>query len=267
MMDKPIGIFDSGIGGLTVAKAVISRLPNESIIYIGDTARVPYGTRSKEIITKFALELTRFLLAQEVKILVVACNTISATCLEEIKTLSSVPVLDVITPAVNKIVNLTKTNSVGVIGTRATVNSKAYEKRIQKLNPSITVHAKACPLFVPIAEEGLGESDIARLVAKDYLSSFNNCNIDVLHLGCTHFPLLKKVIREIINSNIHIIDSASPTAEELERILLLRDIQSEKSLAKHSFFVTDAPERIKEVAGLFFGEDISQDIQKVSLED
>ncbi len=264
MNNKSIGIFDSGIGGLTVTKEIVNLLPDESIIYLGDTARVPYGSRGKETITKFALQLTRFLLEKDVKFLVVACNTISAICLDKIQEISPIPVLGVIKPAVKKIVETTKSGRVGVIGTRATIASKIYEKEILTLNPRINVTSIACPLFVPIAEEGLGHSDISRLTAQHYLSQLKD--IDTLHLGCTHYPLLKNVIREVVGESVTIIDSARPTAEELKNILTKSNLLNKSNIQPTAtFYVTDAPERAMSTAELFFGRNIRADIHKVDL--
>ncbi len=265
MKNNPIGIFDSGIGGLTVAKEVANILPKESIIYLGDTARVPYGTRGKKIIAQFALELANFLIKQKVKFLVIACNTISATCFKEIKKVSPVPVLGVITPAAEKIIRTTKTGKVGVIGTRATVNSKVYEQEIWKINPRIKVFTKACPLFVPIAEEGLGENGIATLTAEEYLSCFKDSGIDTLHLGCTHYPLLKGVIQKAIGNKVTIIDSAQPSAEKLKETLEEMDLLSNSAETVYKFYVTDSPDQLYKVAKLFFGKNIKKNISNVSL--
>lgn len=267
MKDKPIGIFDSGIGGLTVARAISKVLPNENLIYLGDTARVPYGTRGKEVITEFALELANFLLKQDLKFLVVACNTISATCLDKIQAISPVPVLGVITPAVNKIIDTTKNKKVCVIGTQATISTKAYETEIHSIDPNIEVFSKACPLFVPIAEEGLANSDIAELTAKEYLLNIKESGIDTLHLGCTHYPLLKDIVQKVVGTEINIIDAAQPTAEELKRILSEKELLNNTGSTNYQFYVTDSPERVYETAKLFFGADIRNKIQKIELHD
>lgn len=262
MNNSPIGIFDSGIGGLTVAKETIAALPNESIIYLGDTARVPYGTRSKEIVTKFALELADFLLKKHVKCLVVACNTISALALEEIKENSPVPVIGVIKPAVKKAVQVTKNKKIGVIGTPGTIASYAYEEEIRKNSPDIQVISVACPLFVPLAEEGLHNHQAAKLVAKDYLEDFTG-NVDTLILGCTHYPLLRETITEAVGENITLIDSAKPTAEEVKKVLEQNNLLSEKTNPTLKFYVTDAPERVYQIASRFFGSLLK--IRKVTL--
>lgn len=266
MNNRPIGIFDSGIGGLTVVKAIERLLPNESFIYLGDTARVPYGTRGTEIITEFSLQLTRFLLEKKVKLLVIACNTISATCLDEIQKLSPVPVIGVIKPAAKKIVETTKNKKVGVLGTRATVASRHYEQEIQALNPDIHITSLACPLFVPLAEEGLGTSNIAQLTAKYYLATLKD--IDTIHLGCTHYPLLQEVIQETLGNSVTIIDSASPTSETLKKRLSDANLFHDDSIPPtKTFYVTDAPERVKIIASLFLGRDISDSLHKTEVSD
>lgn len=249
---SPIGVFDSGIGGLTVVKEIVKALPSESIVYIGDTARVPYGPRSKEIITKFAKELTNFLLERQVKCLVIACNTISATCLDEIKKMSPVPVIGVIDPTIDFSIKLTKNKRIGVIGTAGTINSRVYEKKIYKIDPKIEVHSVSCPLFVPLAEEGLNDHKATKLIAEDYLKDLKNKNIDTLILGCTHYPVLKKVIGEVVGKQVVLVDSAKPTAKELKKVLAEKNLLSENKKPKYEFYVTDAPERVSKVASLFF---------------
>lgn len=252
MNNSPIGIFDSGIGGLTVAKEIVKLLPNESFIYLGDTARVPYGPRSKEIITKFAKELANFLLKRRVKCLVVACNTISATCLDEIKAMSLVPVFGVVEPTIELAIKITKVNRIGIIGTMGTINSRVYEKKIHKINSKIKVYSVSCPLFVPIAEEGLDSHPATRLIAEEYLKGFKIKNIDTLILGCTHYPLLKKIIGEVMGKRITLVDSAKPTAENLKKFLKDRNLLSGNEKPEYTFYVTDAPERVSKVAGRFF---------------
>lgn len=266
MSTKAIGVFDSGIGGLTVAKEIIKILPGEDIIYLGDTARVPYGTRGKEVITKFALELTKFLLAKNIKILVVACNTISATCLGQIQKISSVPVLGSLTPAVEESIRVTKTNKIGVIGTRATISSHVYEKEIKKLLHKAEVISKNCPLFVPLAEEGLCNSAATKLICHDYLKEFLNTGIDTLILGCTHYPLLYGAIRKAVDVNVQLIDSAKPTAKKLKKILEEKDLLNKKNLkGKLEVYVTDAPERVQTLAEQFLGNHSLRGHKKITL--
>lgn len=264
MRTNPIGIFDSGIGGLTVAKEIIRLLPNENIIYLGDTARVPYGTRSPEVVIKFALELTNFLLERQVKCLVVACNTISAICLDKIKKVSSVPVLGVIQPAVKKAVQVSK-GKIGIIGTFGTIKSRSYEKEIKKLKKNAKVYSSACPLFVPLAEEGLSYGKATKLIARQYLDRLIKKGIDTLILGCTHYPILNKVIKEVTGDKVVLVDSAKPTAEELKKILQEEHLLSENTAPTYEFYVTDAPARVYKVAGRFFGEKLNGRLKKISL--
>lgn len=264
MNNNPIGVFDSGIGGLTVVSEIIKELPNEDIIYLGDTARVPYGTRGKEVITKFALELTNFLLKRKVKFLVIACNTISASCLKEIEKVSPVPVLGVIKDAAQEAAKATKTNNIGIIGTPATISSKVYDKAIKNLNPQAKVITQACPLLVPLVEEGLKDDKATELIAREYLKKFNNTNIDILILGCTHYPILKKVIQKVMGNKIRLIDSAQPTAKKLKEILKEKNLLNGNKIAKHEFFVTDAPQRVYSVASNFFGKHLDRKLRKIS---
>jgi glutamate racemase len=253
MNNNPIGIFDSGIGGLTVAKEIVKQLPNENIVYLGDTARVPYGTRSKEIITKFSLELVDFLLRRKVKCLVVACNTISSVALSEIEKVSPIPVIGVVKPAAKKAVSVTKNKKIGVIGTPGTIQSKAYELEIKNIDSEIEVYSVACPLFVPLAEEGLHSHKAAKLIADDYLKKIISADVDTLVLGCTHYPLLLQTIAETVGSKVTLIDSAKPTTGELIRILQEKNLLSDSNDPKYEFLVTDAPDRVQKVAARFFG--------------
>lgn len=259
MNSGPIGVFDSGIGGLTVLKELVSLLPHEQFLYLGDTARVPYGTRSRDVITTFAKELAEFLLKQKVKALVVACNTISATCIDEIRSLSSIPVIDVIDPTVQYAVKKTK-GTIGVIGTPATIKSTIYTKKIHALLPQSKVLSLACPLFVPLTEEGLIDHPVTKRIATEYLSSFKNSPIDTLILGCTHYPLLKKVIHEVLGDGITIIDSAHPTALKLQSVLREQELlSSSQTVRTPTFYFTDVTDREYEIIELFFGHQIQKD--------
>ncbi len=265
MNDRPIGVFDSGIGGLTVAKEIMKLLPNESIIYLGDTARVPYGSRSKEVILTFAKELVNFLLEKKVKCLVIACNTISATCFEEIKKMSPVPVIGVVDPAVKKAVSVTKNKKIGVIGTNGTINSKAYENKIHSLDSVIEVISVGCPLFVPLAEEGLSTHKAAKSIAEDYLNHIRKSNVDTLILGCTHYPLLMETIRGAVGEDVVLIDSAEPTAGALKKLLDVEGLISDNTKSTLQVYVTDAPEKVIEVASRFFGEKLNGSLKKITL--
>lgn len=265
MDNRPIGIFDSGIGGLTVFKEVIRELPNESIIYLGDTARVPYGTRSKEIIKKFAIELVDFLLKRKVKCLVVSCNTISSTCLPEIKKYAKIPIIGVIEPAVFEATQTTRNKKIGVIGTNATIDSGIYEKKIKELEPKIKVYTQQGSLLVPLIEEGFSSHSATRQIAKDYLSRFDGTKIDTLILGCTHFPLMTEIIAEIMGSDVTLVDSAKPTAKELKKLLEKNGMLNKDGKPKYEIFVTDAPDRVYEVSQRFFGNKLPVKPKKVSL--
>lgn len=267
MNNFPIGIFDSGIGGLTVTKQIITALPDESFIYIGDTARIPYGPRSKEVITKFALEMASFLVKKKVKAIVVACNTISALSYEEIKaSVYPIPILGVIKPVVRYAIQVTKNKKIGVIGTVGTIKSGAYQQLLKFYNSDAQIYSSACPLFVPIAEEGLAKHKITELIAKDYLKELIDNKIDTLILGCTHYPLLFEAISKVVGKDVKLIDPAKSTALMLKELLVALDLESDGSQkAEHEFFVTDAPERVHAVASKFFGEELDGKIEKVSI--
>lgn len=267
MHNNPIGIFDSGIGGLTVTREIVRKLPHESIIYLGDTARVPYGGRSKEAVTQFAKELVNFLLKRKVKALVVACNTVSATCLEEIEKMSPVPVIGVVKPASKRASEVTKNKKIGVIGTMVTIKSKSYEKELKKLDPKIAAISYSCPLFVPLAEEGLSRHKATKLIAEDYLEGIVESDVDTLILGCTHYPILFKTISDVIGKKVTLVDSAQPTVLELKEILQKNDLISDNTKPTYRFYVTDAPERVSKVASRFFGKGLEGKIRKINLED
>lgn len=255
----PIGIFDSGIGGLTVAKAVMKALPDEDIIYFGDTARVPYGIKSEETVRAYALQITEFLLSKGVKMILIACNTVSASAKNEIiEAAGEVPVLDVITAGTLAAVSEPAHKHVGVIGTLATVNSKAYVRAITDIESDIEVTQQACPLLVPLAEEGWIDNDVARETLKHYLEVFKGKEIDSLILGCTHYPLFKDVIPGLLNGGgTTIIDSADSIAktalDKLADLELLND-----SGGKFHCYVSDRPQRFQELAERFLGRPVTE---------
>ncbi|MFH5830799.1 glutamate racemase [Halalkalibaculum sp. DA3122] len=261
----PIGIFDSGIGGLTVVKAVREALPNENIIYFGDTARVPYGIKSEETVRNYALQITDFLLDRNVKMILIACNTVSASAKREVqKAAGDIPVLDVITAGTRAAMQH-KHRHIGVIGTLATVGSGAYETAIREYNGGITITSAACPLLVPLAEEGWTDNEIAEKTLQTYLKKFEGSNIDSLILGCTHYPLFKESIRRILHDpKIEIVDSALSIAEmartELQNLELLND----EAEGKLETFVSDRPQRFHELAERFLGHRI-EDVEIVAL--
>ena len=257
IMQKAIGIFDSGIGGLTVLKEIVAKLPDENIIYLGDTARVPYGIRSAETVTRYSFENTNFLLSQEIKMLVVACNTATAVSLEAVKKEYPLPVIGVLEPGARAAVAATKTRKVGIIGTEATINSGAYEKAIKRLAPDVEVTSLACPLFVPLAEEGWTDNDVAEMVAAKYLAPFRKTGIDMLVLGCTHYPLLKAVISKAVGPGITLIDSATETAKEVADVLeKLKWRGSGNGEGIRKFYVTDTPMRFEMIGKRFLGDSL-----------
>ncbi|MGD9403076.1 MAG: glutamate racemase [bacterium] len=216
---QPIGMFDSGIGGLTVLKAIMEHMPDENIVYFGDTARLPYGTKSRETVTRFSEEITRFLMRRNIKLLVIACNTASAYALTRIRSMVDIPVIGVIEPGARAAAGTTRNKKVGVIGTRATIASGAYLEAIQRMDPAIKVFSTACPLFVPLVEEGWTGEDVTRQVARRYLEHLVGCRVDSLILGCTHYPLIKKVIGDVMGRGTSLIDSAEETAATVENVL------------------------------------------------
>lgn len=263
----PIGVFDSGVGGLTVVKEILKILPNENLIYLGDTGRVPYGTRDNKTINKFTDELVRFMLRKQVKAIVVACNTISAVALPSVlKMADDLPVIDVIEPTVDCAVAFENINRIGVIGTRATISSGVYESKIKNKNKDLEIFSKAGPLFVPLVEEGFSNSPQAYEISKKYLSYFDDKDIDLLILGCTHYPILKEVIEKSLRRRIKIIDSAFPTAEKLKKVLTDKNLLNlENTDPKLEFYVTDNPSRSFEIANIFFGGNFPGKFEKVEI--
>jgi glutamate racemase len=257
--EHAIGIFDSGIGGLTVLRAIKQLLPQEHVMYLGDTARVPYGTRSPQTVLKYSIANTDFLLRQNIKMLVIACNTASAVATDTLRERYEIPVIEVITPGARGAVRATRSRKVGIIGTETTMKSGAYQRAIHALDPRIEVFSRPCPLFVPLAEEGWCDPQdaIVRLTAQRYLEELHEHEIDTLVLGCTHYPVLKGAIQQVMGEAITLIDSAEETAREVERLLaeggLLRD-RTVRGIC--SFFVTDIPHRFIETGKLFLGKDI-----------
>jgi glutamate racemase len=259
----PIGIFDSGVGGLTVYRALHERLPNERFVYLGDTARVPYGTKSLATVERYAVENSRFLQAHGIKLLVVACNTASALALPAIRRAVTVPVMGVIEPGSRAAVEIAGDERIGVIATEATVQSHAYAHAIASMGSTVEVIERACPLFVSLAEEGWANSDVARAVAQDYLSEFKHTSIGALVLGCTHYPILRDVISETVGTNINLIDSGAATARDVEALLENSNLTHDEPLGLYQerslcddldhFYVTDAAERFAKVAERFLG--------------
>jgi len=256
-MRKPIGVFDSGVGGLTVAKELFAQLPCEDIIYFGDTARVPYGIRSRETVIKFSIEDTLFLLKHDIKLICVACNTASSVALPVIKNHFKVPMVGVITPGAREAVYATRNKRVGVIGTRGTVKSCAYENEITQLDSSVSVYTVACPMFVPFVEEGWLEGNVVEEVARTYLKPLQDARVDTVILGCTHYPLLKPVIKSIMGPGVVLVDSAKQVAIEVKKILASEALLNTKGKGKHKFYVSDNPEWFSGLAKKFLGYSIA----------
>jgi glutamate racemase len=260
--EKPIGVFDSGIGGLSVLKQFIRFLPSEKYIYLGDTARVPYGNRSADTVCKYTKQCVEFLMEQDVKYIVIACNTASSVAMEVVRDIANVPVIDMISPAVTAAVRATTNGKIGIIGTRATINSKAYTNGILNLevDKQIQVFSQACPLFVPIVEEGWLSHPATRLVAEEYLKCLIQQNIDTLVMGCTHYPLLRQLIMELM-PGINLIDTGEHAAVNAIRLLaeqksLVEDHHDVISKPDAVFYVTDVPSTFYEVAKLFLGFEV-----------
>ena len=253
----PIGVFDSGIGGLTVVREIIRRLPRENIIYLGDTARVPYGTKSSRTVIAYSLNNAEFLVSRGIKMLVVACNTSSAVSLPSLSGELEIPVIGVIGPGAKKAAEVTKSKRVGVIGTPSTIKSGAYKKALEAVSPDIEVYSRACPLFVPLADEGWTGGKISELIAEEYLAPLKEYDIDVLVLGCTHYPLLKKTIQKVMGEGITLVDSAEETAKEIEGVLNEGGLLNKDAEApSRKYYLTDVSDTFVSVAGRFLGEKI-----------
>ncbi len=254
----PIGVFDSGLGGLTVVRALRRRLPHEALVYFGDSARVPYGNKSPTLVKQYGREISEFLIGKGAKLIVVACNTASALALGELRATFQVPIIGVIEPGAEAAVKATQTGQVGVIGTLATVRSGAYEKALVKHLPSVKVTSKACPLFVPLVEEGWTDGDIPERIAQTYLSSIHANGVDTLILGCTHYPLLAPVIRKVMTPSVTLVDSAETTALETEKVLNQSELLSNaSSRGELDCFVSDLPLRFEQVVQRFLGAPVS----------
>jgi len=259
---KSIGVFDSGVGGLTVVKELIRQLPFEDIVYFGDTARVPYGIKSKETIIRFSIENILFLLKQDVKLICVACNTVSSVALPVIRHHFRVPIVGVLTPGVREAVYATQNRRIGVIGTNSTIRSRAYENEIKQLNSLIKVTALACPLFVPFVEEGWLSGNVVLEVARTYLKPLKSAGVDTVILGCTHYPLLKSVIKEVLGEKVKLIDSARQVGMEVKKILSVEGLLNKERRGRHKFYVSDNPEWFTGLAERFLGQKV-KDVSKL----
>ena len=261
----PIGVFDSGMGGLTVVREMMSQLPNESIIYFGDTARVPYGPKSPDTVLRYSREITTFLKGEGVKALVVACNTATAHALPALRREFDMPIVGVIEPGARAAAAATKTKRVGVIGTAGTIKSKAYEKEIRKILPDVEVTAQACALFVPLVEEGWLDSEVTRAVARNYLAPIVSAEVDTLVLGCTHYPLMKTVIGNVVGREVRLIDSAHETARQAGEILRAHGLENgAPDGARYRFIASDAPDTFLGLGERFLGSPIDR-VETVTL--
>lgn len=251
---RPIGIFDSGVGGLTVVRAMMERLPFENLIYFGDTARVPYGVKSVPTISGFTFQIAQFLLQKDVKMLIIACNTMAAVAADAVRDIANVPVLDVIEAGALGAVAATRNEKIGVIGTPTTINSNAYARAIHQHNARIKMFSQACPLFVPLVEEGWLEHPVTRMTAEEYLKPVVAEGIDTLVLGCTHYPLLKPLLQDVAGDAIQLVDSAEAMAEQSAQILLKNDaLNTQRGAPKYDFYVTDVPLRFQTIGERFLG--------------
>ena len=254
-----IGVFDSGVGGLSVVKEILKYFPDFQIIYFGDTARLPYGTKGADFVKRYSSKITNWLLEKEAKIIVVACNTSSAWASDFLrKEFEEVPIFDMISPAIKEVLLIAKNKRVGIIGTPGTIKSGSWDKKLLELEPSLKIYSKSCPLFVPLVEEGWVDKEITKQVAQEYLGGFKNKGLDVLILACTHYPFLKKVIQKTIGKQVKIIDPAESLAKELS--LFLKDnIQIASKITKskkHQFFFSDQPYNLKKISKLCLNQEV-----------
>ncbi len=250
--NSPIGVFDSGVGGLTVAREIMRQLPNERIVYFGDTARVPYGNKSKETVTRYSRQIVRFLETQQVKAIVVACNTASAYALEELEKESDIPMIGVVKPGAKAALSATVNKKIGVVATEATISSGIYSRYIEEHDSSVSVIGKACPLFVPLVEEGLWEDPVTDEIARRYLTELIDSGIDTLILGCTHYPMLRSTVAKIMGEKVTLVNPAYETARELKLLLAEHGLESERrpglGTELYRFFVSDAADKFQRFA-------------------
>ena len=252
LLEMPIGVFDSGMGGLTVMREIMRQIPNEKVIYFGDTARVPYGSKSKETVTRFSRQIVRFLQSKQVKAIVVACNTASAYALNDLEREIDIPIIGVVKPGAKVAAEVTRNGQVGVIATEGTISSNIYTTYIRQLRPEVQVTGKACPLFVPLVEEGLWQDPVTDEIAKRYLSSLIDTGIDTLILGCTHYPLIRSTVGRVMGDQVTLVNPAYETARELKELLqhyhILNDEEPHLGENKYQFYVSDGAEKFKHFA-------------------
>lgn len=248
----PIGVFDSGIGGLTVVREIMRQIPNENIVYFGDTARVPYGNKSKDTVTRFSRQILRFLETNQVKTIVVACNTASAYAMEVLERETDIPIIGVVKPGARVAFQVTRNRRIGVIATEATIGSQIYTNYIEELCPDVTIFGKSCPLFVPLVEEGLWQDPVTDEIARRYLNELIDKGIDTLILGCTHYPLIRSTVGKIMGEQVILVNPAYETARELKELLEKKDLLNQEphklGTNQHQFFVSDGADKFKQFA-------------------
>lgn len=269
MDNRPIGVFDSGLGGITVVKELHKQLPHENIVYFGDTGRVPYGTRSRQTIIKYAMQDIRFLLSKNVKMIIAACGTVSANLTKEQTSHLDVPYCNILLPAAQAACSVSHTGHIGVIATPASIKSGAYGKAMRGIRPNTVVVGKACPLFVPLVENGYIERNnpVTRLVAEQYLQPFLHGEVDTLILGCTHYPIISELIGDVVGEEVTLVNPAVETARQTERILMKNDLLGDESLPGHTeYFVSDDPESFSGVASIFLQEQVSAEVNLVDVD-
>lgn len=269
LKDMAIGVFDSGLGGLSAIKELMKVLPKENLVYFGDTGRVPYGNRSRDTIIKYAQQDVNFLLEHNVKMIIAACGTVSSVATSLADTLD-IPFTGVVNPTAEAAVKATKNGKIGVIGTTATINSHSYQKKINKLNPSFEIFEKDCPLFVPLVENGFTNPDdiIVKSVVEHYTSELIEKGVDTVILGCTHYPLLSSAIQKVLGENVTLIDSGRATAIYTAELLKEKGLaQTENVTGEYKFFVSDTPDNFEKIAGMFLGCDIHRKVTQIDIEE
>lgn len=263
----PVGVFDSGVGGLTVAREIMRQLPDENIVYFGDTARVPYGSKSRNNIIRFSRQIIRFLETKRVKAIVIACNTASALALDVVEEEFDIPIIGVIVPGARAAVKETKSRKIGVVGTEATIRSHMYSRVIKEMEPDAEVIGKPCPLFVPLVEEGFAKHHVTEEIISYYLGEMKESDIDTMILGCTHYPLLRSRIMEFFGETVHIVNPAYETAMDLKALLREKDMDNNSgNLARYEFYVSDTAEKFKQFANSILPYNVEK-IQQISIED
>lgn len=266
MDNRAIGVFDSGLGGLTCVKQIMNILPNENIVYFGDTGRVPYGTRSAETITKYSVNDINFLKTFDIKAVVIACGTVSSIAMEHLKLMFDLPIIGVVEPAVNAAINATKTKRIGIIGTSGTILSGKYAQLINDILPDAETFSTPCPLFVPFVENGFLDHPATKMIAEEYLKDIKSSSVDTLIMGCTHYPLLKSLIGDIMGEKVTLIDPGFETASHLKDFLKLNNLQAEDKTPTYSFYVSDKVDNFERLGGMFLGREITGQVNTIDIE-